>query len=279
MNAPRSSIVLLTAFAVLLGGCRFTPWEGDPGCTDYLTGNLAALQAIEAADPAPSQFNVALIADVHNDLTDLETIVTRINERDDIAFVLVLGDITNSGLAIEFGFSCERLVELDVPRFYTIGNHDAISYGADIFQEHFAPLDYAFSHRGARFVVYNDNAYEFPGVPDYGFMRDAAALEAGEMRTHTVGVAHPPPLADVHPQDEIDELRRFLADAGFDVTVHGHRHVFDLWESEYGVLHMISHETNGAVYGLMTLSRDGGIAFQGCGDSCFPLELNPEPVP
>ena len=88
-----------------------------------------------------------------------DKLVEKIKQREDVAFVLVLGDITDFGLAAEFEWVCKALSALDVPRFYVIGNHDSISFGKEIFRENFAPYDYAFSFKE---VIHASSSFFLP---------------------------------------------------------------------------------------------------------------------
>lgn len=267
----RALIVLaLSALLVLLAGCRYTPWEAESDCHDRYETNLAWLADMDARRPDRERFTVALLADIHEHLDTLETVVGRINANPDVSFVLVLGDLTSDGLAQSFEWACRALRKLRVPRLYVIGNHDAIAFGKEIFQDAFGPFDYAFDFAGTRFVLYNDNAYEFPGAPDYGFLARAAALAPGETRAHTIGVSHPPPITDVHPPAEAEALRAFLADAGYELTVHGHRHRANFWTDDDGVAHYVTGAALDGAYSLMTVEREGGITLQACTNVCQP---------
>lgn len=264
---------LLVAAVLALAACRYSPWETEMECSDRLEHNLSRLQAIEAANPDRERFNVALITDIHNHVSDLETVVQRINARDDVSFVMILGDITDSGLNLEFEWSCKALKHLDVPRFYVIGNHDAISFGKQIFFDNFAPYQYTFAFADTRFVVYNDNVLEFPGVPDFEWIARASAVAPGETRDHTIAAAHIPPIVDVHDAAGIATLQEFLSNSGFGYTLHGHRHKFDLWQDAEGVQHFVVGEVQPATYGLMTVERGGPVTFSRCAATCEPMGL------
>ena len=265
-------IPLLLALLLVTTGCAFSPWEAETGCSDQLSVNLAQLATLDAQTLDTAPFTIALVTDTHQNLNDLAQAVRRINKEPGVAFVLVLGDITDAGLAHEFGWSCEALRELEVPRFYVIGNHDAISFGPTIFQENFAPLNYAFTFGTTRFVFYNDNVYEFPSAPDYAWMAQAAAVAPGETRTHTLGVAHSPPQTGPHTGEEATALRQFLADNGFDATLHGHRHQLSLSISEFGVIHHVVDDVAGGSYGLLTVDPAGSLAFYTCESQCVLLQ-------
>jgi len=258
---------ILLLMCVLLNSCQYSAWETDIDCQDSYTANLAELAKIESS-LAGDAFGVALLADIHVDLTDAVNVVEQIKQRDDVAFVLVLGDITDFGLAAEFEWVCKALSSLDVPRFYVIGNHDSISFGKEIFYENFAPFDYAFSFKDVKFILYNDNAFEFPGVPDYAFLADAAAIQADETRRRTLAVSHIPPVKDVHTEEEAANLRQFLFDEGIDLTLHGHLHEFVYWSDEFGVPHHITGRVKGGRYSMLFIDELGEASLQNCAGTC-----------
>lgn len=263
---------VLVLLLLTLGACAYSPWEAETSCDDPLEENLAQLQGLLAQQPDPQQFTVAHVTDSEDTLMDLELVVRRINDHPEVLFTLVTGDLTTAGRVDEFEWTCNALTELNVPRFYTIGNHDAISFGKQIFRDNFAPFDYAFSVGSTRFVVYNDNAFEFPDAPDLSFIAAAAAVQPGETRAHTIGVSHSPPTTGPHTGEEALALRQFLGAQGFDYTVHGHRHQLDLFIDEFGVTHFVGNSVEGGHYALMTVDRDGAIQFRTCRTNCIPIE-------
>lgn len=256
----------------MMNSCHYSAWETDIDCQDDYAANLAELKKIETG-LASDAFAVALITDIHVDLTDTVRVVDRINQRDDVAFVLVLGDITDFGLAAEFEWVCKALSSLDVPRFYVIGNHDSISFGKQIFSEHFAPFDYAFSFKDVKFILYNDNAFEFPAVPDYAFLADAVAVQTGETRRLTLAVSHIPPVKDAHTEQEAATLREFLFNQGIGLTLHGHMHEFDYWSDEFGVSHHITAKVKDGRYSMLFIDELGQASLQNCTATCTEAVL------
>ncbi|MFQ5486749.1 MAG: metallophosphoesterase family protein, partial [Desulfobacterales bacterium] len=208
-----------------------------------------------------------LLADAQRQPLSTQKVIERIAGRDDIAFVLILGDLTDTGLEMEFEWTCKSLEKLDIPYLPIIGNHDAISFGKEIWKKYFGAFDYSFTFLESKFIIYNDNAYEFPGVPDFDWMAQEAAVAGGEVRYHTIGVSHIPPVTDVHNADEAFALRQFLFDNGFDLTVHGHLARFDYWRDEFGVDHYYVDDTEGEEYGIMTVYQDR-VEFENCSPEC-----------
>ena len=261
-------LIAAIVIALVTVSCQYSPWETKTDCSDYYQDNLQRLTQIEAATLGQLNFGVAILADLHNDLSETKTAVERINRRDDVDFVLVLGDITEQGLAMEFEWSCKALSNLEAPRFYVIGNHDSISFGKEIFLKNFAPFDYAFTYKDVKFVLYNDNAFEFPGVPDYNFLENEATVQPSEVRRLTIGASHSPPIADLHTEEESAILRQFLFDYNFDLTLHGHHHQYSYWLDEFNSPHYITPDIGGGKYGMLFVAENGDTSLQNCAATC-----------
>jgi len=259
------SLLLVLALGLAAPSCRYSPWETDPDCTDKPGKNLASLALREAGG---SDVRIALLTDSHNNVDRLDEVVSWINARGDIDFVIVLGDITNQGLLLEYEWACTGLRDLNAPRFYTIGNHDAISFGKEVFREMFGPYDLAFRFRNSRFILYNANKFEFSGVPDYDFIAAAAAVAGGETRIHTVAFSHVPPEVDVYTQAEVDFEEAFMAANGVDFTVHGHRDVYSLVQDGFGTRHLIVPSVERAYYSVLTLTAGDAVTVETCQDTC-----------
>ena len=261
-----NKFILVLAYA-LTSSCQYSPWETDIDCQDSYTSNLEELRKIES-NMTGDAFGVALIADIHIDLTDAVNVIDRIKQRDDVAFVIVLGDMTRYGLATEYEWVCKAMSSLDVPRFYVIGNHDSISFGKEIFRENFAPYDYEFTFKDVKFILYNDNAYEFKDVPDYDFLSNAALIQGGETRRLTLAVSHAPPVKGAHTEEEVAIIRQFLFEQGIDLTLHGDKHVFDHWIDEFGVPHHITGRVRNSKYGMLFIDEFDQISIQSCAPTC-----------
>ena len=259
---------ILLVSSLFIGSCGYSPWETEIDCKDYYQDNLQRLAQIEAATPGQLAFGVALLADLHNELSDIKAAVERINQRDDVAFALILGDITDQGLAVGFEWACKALADLKVPRFYVIGNHDSISFGKEIFRENFAPFDYAFTYKDVKFILYNDNVFEFPDAPDYAFLEKEAAIQPGEIRRQTLGASHVPPDSSVRTEEDAATLRLFLFDHDFNLTLHGHHNKFFYWLDEFGTPHYITSKIDDGKYGMLFVAEDDQLSLQNCAATC-----------
>ena len=260
----RACCAILLALCLPVAACRYSPWETEPDCKDRLSKNLANLEESAAGS---GDFRFAVFSDSHNEIGELDKIVSRINARGDISFVVVLGDITNTGLLMEYEWACRALGKLDMPRFYAIGNHDAISFGKDVFNKMFGPYDYAIGYRESKLIVFNSNKFEFPDVPDYPLIAKLAEVSPGEVRRHTVGLAHVAPVVDVYDEEDVRFEEAFYFEHGFNLAVHGHRN-FHLWRDGYGTAHVMADLASKGEYDVLTLHADSRVTLEVCRPDC-----------
>ena len=255
--------------------CQYSPFEIEPDCErNSIARNLERLKGLEAQLAGRDFFKVGLLTDPQLKPDDLAAVVNKLNARDDIDFVLVLGDLTENGLELEYEWSCKSLEKLNYPYLAIVGNHDAISFGKQIWQDFFGPFDYVFHFLGTKFIAYNANTFEFPEAPDFAWIEAAAAMEPGEVRLHTIGLSHQPPVPDVQSFEEVQALKQLLANNGFEYTLHGHRGP-DFWRDEFGVVHLIQADVDDERYGTMTVFQDR-VEFEACDPDCRPISPRQE---
>lgn len=105
-------------------------------------------------------FRFAFISDTHINSSnsipaeDLRRTVQDINAMDDIAFVVITGDITELGTAEELKLAKQILDSLDVPYYIIPGNHDTgwSESGGFGFVQTFGSDRFLFDHNGIRFI-------------------------------------------------------------------------------------------------------------------------------
>jgi 3',5'-cyclic-AMP phosphodiesterase len=223
--AKRPIWVLLGVVACLfcLPGCElfeFSPYQSNVEAEDLTHKNLERIAALDLAPGAPFKF--AVISDSHTDYTTLSNWVHRINERDDLAFALHLGDQTDHGLKREYGWTRDVMRHLVIPHLFVLGNHDSLSNGAEIYRGLYGPYNHAFELGGVQLVIFNDNAWEFDqGVPDFDWLT-AQLRRVGPAQRFVC--AHVPPFGvQMNPQERVT-YRQFMRTHGVDLSLHGHIH-------------------------------------------------------
>ncbi|GHB79337.1 phosphoesterase [Psychrosphaera saromensis] len=258
-------VIFVAIITMLVASCKFdiSPWETDVGCaTLNLEKNLAWLSEIEQASPDQDSFSVAVIGDPQQYPGDLELTVKKINNIDKIDFIVLLGDLAETGVEKEYEWTCKAASHSTKPILAVIGNHDGLAYGPVIWLETIGPYDYSFTYKNTKFVAYNDNKYEFEDVPDKEWLEDEASIAIGEVRNHTIGMSH------IEPWDSEPTLTDDLKSFGFDHMFHAHNHKFDYWQkTEVQLPHFITANTLDVKYGIANITPDA-ISIEQCEPEC-----------
>jgi 3',5'-cyclic AMP phosphodiesterase CpdA len=221
---------------LLIAACRwfeFSPYAApDQSESGELNrqSNLARLSATEGIG-FRNRFRFAVLADVHDSYDELTDAVRRINADTACRFAIVVGDLTQNGLAVEYEWLGGILLKLSVPFFVIIGNHDALANGERVYRNLFGSWDFSFKYRGVQFTCFNDNVWEFPGIPDLAWLEDELAQAGDSLRVFTV--SHIPPYGDQFGTSGERELSRLQARMGVDLSIHGHQHNHHL-KNHYG---------------------------------------------
>lgn len=184
----------LASLALLLSACedpiQFSPLAVETSERHLTQRNISAIESQSLSVFAPFKF--ALLADTHAYYSEFDRAVRAINQRDDIAFVLHAGDVTDWGLLQEYDWSTTILARLTVPYLTVIGNHDAINNGKENYQAIFGPYDYSLIYNQVKIVVLNDVSWEFDNqVPRLDWL--AAELGDYQLYRHQMVLTHVPP--------------------------------------------------------------------------------------
>lgn len=266
MNFFKAAISIALSFVLVACQYEVSPWSTDVDCPSSVSidYNIKRLQALEAEEGPRSDYKVALLSDPQMYPGAFENVVKRINARDDISFILLTGDLAETGIKAEFEWTCKVMAKSNKPIFAVIGNHDALSFGTDIWLDVIGPENYSFTYQNSKFIAYNDNKYEFANVPDRVWLADEAGVAAGEVRAHTFAFSHIPPW----PEDLA--LSHELKDLGFDLTLHGHEHDFDFWQLfDVQLPHYVSSFTKFEEYGILTVEGSNPYVLENCrGATC-----------
>lgn len=248
----RDLILLITLLSFLVG-CQYevTPWQTDANCSSGLRtqANIEKLARLENKVGFKEEFQVAIVSDPQQYPGNFEDVIKHVDGLDAVDFVIVSGDLTETGIKAEFEWTCKAMEKTDKPIFAVVGNHDAISFGKDIWLDVFGPYDFSFDYQGVRFIAYNDNKYEFSNVPDRDWLAEQAAGDAG--RRYTIVTSH------IAPWDG-SNLSNYLDSLGVDLGLHGHEHRFDFWQfSDVLLNHHITSTAKEHEFALLTVNSSG----------------------
>lgn len=217
----------------LFGACdnpvSYSPFEANvaQALRHTTQKNLDKISKIDTIDNPP--FKVALISDVHYHYSELRDAIAHINKKNDIAFIIVTGDITENGLQKEFELFHHVMASANKPYLTVIGNHDHLSNGGKVYQQIFGPLNYSFTFHNVKFVMWDNVLWESNKTPDWEWFNDSLGkIKDGEHNVpyhHIIPVSHIPPF-DSQLSPRADAFHALLRDSKVKLSVHGHRHTY-----------------------------------------------------
>jgi len=251
LKIVKTSFISVLVMALTLSGCDYevSPWSTDVDCASSVSipSNIERLKVFEDSVGPRSEYQVAIISDPQQYPGSFEKIIKHVNNMPEVDFILLTGDLADTGIKAEFEWVCKAMEKAKQPIFAVIGNHDALAFGTDIWATVFGPEDYSFTYQNSKFIAYNDNKYEFANVPDRDWLAQEAA---GDMtRDYTIVFSHIPPW------DKDLELSQELKDLGVDLGVHGHEHRFDYWQLTGAQLpHYVVSHTKTEEFGILTIN-------------------------
>jgi hypothetical protein len=243
---------------------RFSPWDIKLDADQrHLTEKHLAWLATR--EPAELPITFAILGDPQGTPSDFRQAIQSINQLDDVHFTLVLGDMTDFGLKHEYEWAAEAIAESQIPVLTVIGNHDAISHGKKIYQSMFGPFNYQFTYAGLKFLMWNNNLFEF-GETNFDWLRAHADQ-------NTVVASHIPPVVDMHSERQLNEWWDINRNAEIITSLHGHRGgKRDFYWQKEEVPYYVVARTRGVRFTLVTINQDYEVSFQYCQASCPTTE-------
>jgi 3',5'-cyclic-AMP phosphodiesterase len=187
--------------------------------------NLKNIQKIRAL-PAKESFRFVLIGDSQRFYEEVDDFVASVNALDDIAFVVLAGDISDFGLNKEFRWINERLGRLKVPYVAVIGNHDMLGNGREVYNQMYGPENFSFTYSDTKIVCLNTNSNErgYDGtIPDMPWLTRELADTLGYESAFVV--AHMPPFdAGFDRRMEQPYAQLMASNKRIKMSLHGHQH-------------------------------------------------------
>jgi 3',5'-cyclic AMP phosphodiesterase CpdA len=212
------------------------------------------------ARPPPDRLRFAVLGDTQLGLDETADAIDALNRRDDLAFVVQLGDFTHNALAREYELTNDLFAELRVPYFVVVGNHDLIANGRDVYERMFGPPDLAFTWAEARFVLLDTNSREAGmdgSVPDVAWLADALAQDPAAPHRRAFVFSHCDPTSSDFDPALVAPFIEALRAGGVAISFHGHRHSDADYERD-GVRFRVADDVDGRAWYLVAERDDGG---------------------
>lgn len=233
------SLMGMAAFSGL-SACKkvfdYSPAQGAMGSekrkrNDHFSSIMPELKVSDTANT-----RIALIADNHKNLDEMDALVNHINQLDPLPdFTVHMGDITDEGLVFEYRSTHDILDKLHMPYFVVLGNHDCLGNGHHLFKDFYGKSDYAFAYGQDYFVFFNDVVWELGNrTPDFAFLE--REFKKGMTYRNTYLFSHIPPYTDQFTPAMENRFTELVNQYNVKASIHGHEHRY--WEylySESGV--------------------------------------------
>lgn|GEM_PF-250191 len=188
--------------------------------------NLARIASQSAGEIGG--FRIALLSDTHYHFDDLRDAIKLINTRNELAFVVVTGDIAESGLLKEFEFFHHVMSALNKPYVTVIGNHDYLSNGSRIYKDMFGANNYSFVYNNVKFVMFDNVTMESNRAMDLDWLK--AEIENAQGFDHVIPFSHIY-IWDKQFASSRDQYHRILNENNITLSVNGHKHDYEYTNS------------------------------------------------
>jgi Icc-related predicted phosphoesterase len=217
--------------------------------------NIRELQSL----PPKESFKFIVTGDSQRFYEELEAFVASVNQRDDISFVVINGDLTDFGQDKEFKWINERLARLKIPYVAVIGNHDMLGNGHLIFNQMFGADNFSFDYSGCKFICLNTNSREkgFNGtVPDIPWLKRQLS-DLSSYRNAFV-ISHVPPFNNDFDSKLSEPYAAALAESGkVHLSIHSHEHHYSVSKPYHdGLTYLVTGAVKKKHYALISVNGD-----------------------
>ncbi len=256
----RLPLLLIVLTLGLLSCGDPSPW-GSFETSRYTNLTQKNLDLLRTGSPSFTPFKVALVSDPQVVVSHLRDCRTQIDRRDDIDFTILSGDLTDRSLRREFEWVAKILGEFRRPVLTVVGNHDGLLYGEEIYKKMFGELNYSFIYNDVKFIMWNNNPYEW-GYPDFVWLEREI-----ESHPRVVMIAHQPPGQIDRYEDINDRWKALFAHPHVLGSVSGHLHNWGI-QSIHGKPAITVARVTDTNWGVMEVTAEG-LKFQKCkGETC-----------
>lgn len=231
MSKRHIIILLIATLSLFPIGCQdyfdYTPYAIESEQHRLTANNLARIEASSRHHFEPFKF--AVIADTHAYYDELKAVIPLLNQRNDLAFLLIAGDLTDFGLQQEYQWMVDLLAKLRIPYLTVIGNHDALNNGKDNYRAFFGDFDYSFTYNRVKFVALNSNSWEFDNTaPRLDWLR--SELSRYHLYHHQIVLTHIRPYDSRFALDFSQAYAAAMEENFVSLVVAGHDHTHDYRE-------------------------------------------------
>ena len=248
--------ILFLLFLTSCGSLEYSPWQSDPPTRDLTAKHLAWL---DRSNDSFTPFKFVLSGDSQAVIGHFDNMIQVSNALSDIDFVTVAGDLTDLGFNKEFELFNKALKNSNKPVITVVGNHDGLNNGDKLYTQMFGPLNYTFMYKDVKFIMWNNNAYEWQ--VDFDFLETEL-----KSNTRTILIAHQPPYAGTLTPTQESRWRKIRKNPNLIASLHGHQHR-QFFSKEDGLPIFIVERVTNSNFAIVEVTSSG-VKISGCSSLC-----------
>lgn len=251
---------LILSAALLLSGCGYmdySPWSSNPEHKNLTAKHLARLERTNTDEFEPFKF--VLTGDSQAVVEHMFNVVDVVNRQSDVAFIALAGDITDAGLLKEYNLIYRVVEESKKPLLTVVGNHDGLNNSKKIYREMFGPLNYSFVYKNIKFIMWNNNEYEWD--TDFEFLEKE--LDSGH---RSIIIAHQPPDGGTLSDAQEERWQNIRTRDNYAASLHAHYHKFSFRVEDGVPIYVVARVTD-TMFATVTVTEDE-VLIQNCTPLC-----------
>ncbi len=215
------------SLALLLSGCNdlfeVSPYDVEVPADLIDTGSANDARVITLVDQHQGPLTIGFISDPHFYYDRLRAEVARMEADPEIRFIVVTGDLTDQGLDREFEWFVRGMEETGKPWLTTIGNHDHLSNGRQVYERMLGARNRYLDAGPYRFVIFDDVVYESDVPVDTTWL---STVVSGAVDRQVIVLTHIPTWTDQLEGPLGQGIHAILARNNVKLVLHGHLHYF-----------------------------------------------------
>lgn len=199
----------------------------------------------------------AVFADSHYNYNELSKAITNVNNRSDIDFVIVNGDMADHGYLKEYELFHEKMEKLTAPYFTVIGNHDYKSNGIEIYKQMYGHPNKSFVYQDNFFILWDDIFWESNRTPNMNWLEAQLRRASAGSYKNIFVLAHIPPFGEQFTEEDELQYKDLILSHPVDLSIHGHVHrfIFDDYYND-GMIYLTVESIMDKEYVIITASAN-----------------------
>lgn len=255
-------LLFITLFCLSVNGCDMVDYHPyDTRISGAKDINNTNIKKIEANCKDKTTIKFVTMGDSQRWYDETLDFVKHLNKRNDIDFVVHVGDWSDFGVTREFMWQRDIMNKLNIPYVALLGNHDCIGTGGETFQTIFGNPNFSFIAGRIKFVCLNTNALEYDyshPIPDFGFIASELEDRRDEF-DKTVFAMHIRPFCFEFNNNVSSVFQYSLKQfPGLQFCAAGHEHrQFEMDLFDDGLMYYMSDCMKNRSYYIFTITPDG----------------------